>query len=159
MDVGCYAVMIARWLFAAEPIDVLATIERDPDFRVDRLVSAVMRFPMGQATFVCGGQLVRHQRVHLFGTTGRIEVEIPLNAPPDRGCRIFLGDGRDLHASGDETITMPVVDQYAEQGGYFSRAVRGLGAYPITLEDSVANMAAIDALFRSAESGRWETCV
>ena len=72
MDVGCYAVMIARWLFAAEPIDVLATIERDPDFRVDRLVSAVMRFPMGQATFVCGGQLVRHQRVHLFGTTGRI---------------------------------------------------------------------------------------
>ena len=158
MDVGCYAVMIARWLFAAEPIEVLAMIERDPELRVDRLVSALMRFPAGQATFVCGGQLVRHQRVHLFGSDGRIEVEIPLNAPPDRGCRIFLSDGRDLDTSGVETITLPLVDQYAEQGTHFSRAVRGHATYPISLEDSVANMAAIDALFRSADSGRWEAC-
>ena len=133
-------------------------IERDPGLGVDRLVSALMRFSSGQATFVCGGQLVRHQRVHLFGTTGRIEVEIPLNAPPDRGCRIFLSDGSDLSASGVDTITVPVVDQYAEQGSHFSRAVRGLAPFPIALEDSVANMTVIDALFRSASSGRWEAC-
>jgi predicted dehydrogenase len=158
MDVGCYAVLIARWLFAAEPLEVLAMVERDPDLGVDRLVSASMRFPDGQSTFVCGGQLVRHQRVQVFGTTGRIEVEIPLNAPPDRGCRIFLSDGSDLAAAGVDTITLPVVDQYAEQGSHFSRAVRALAPFPMSLEDSVANMCVIDALFRSTESGRWETC-
>lgn len=156
MDVGCYAVMLSRWLFEAEPIEVTAMVDRDPEMGIDRLVSAMLRFSSGQASFTCSGQLVRHQRVHIFGAQGRIEVEIPLNAPPDRGCRIFIDDGRDTAGSGIDVITVPVADQYTAQADHFSRSIRGLGTFPIPLEDSVSNMAVLDALFRSAVTGRCE---
>jgi predicted dehydrogenase len=86
MDVGCYPVMLARWLFGAEPLAVVGLVERDPTLGVDRLTSGLLRFAAGQATFTCGGQLVPHQRLQLFGTRGRIEVEVPFN-PPRTGRR------------------------------------------------------------------------
>ena len=94
--------------------------------------------------------------MQIMGTKGRIEVEIPFNAPADRPCRILLDDGRDLVGSGIETIAVQAVDQYALQGERFSAAVRGQGSVPVSLQDSLANMAVLDALFRSADSGRWE---
>ena len=159
MDIGCYPVTLARWLFRAEPVEVIAQIERDPDFGVDRLASALMRFPTGQATFSCSGQLVPFQRMEIFGTRGRIEVEIPFNAPPDRSCRIFVDDGSGLGGLAAETIEFPAVDQYSLQADQFSEAIRGKGAVPVSIDDAVANMAVIDALFRSADSGRWEAPV
>ncbi len=93
LDIGCYPITISRWLFGDEPVEAVGQIERDPDFGVDRLASALLRFPRGQAMFACAGQLVPYQRMHIFGTTGRIEVEIPFNAPSDRPTRIWV-DGR-----------------------------------------------------------------
>jgi predicted dehydrogenase len=159
MDVGCYAIMLARWLFAQEPGAVIACVERDPEMEVDRLTSALLRFPTGQATFSCSMQLVPYQRIQVFGTRARIEIEIPMNTPPDRTCRIFLDDGRDLFGGGIQTIAFAPVDHYTLQGDEFSRAVRGVGRVPVPLEDSIGNMAVIDALFRSAETARWEAPV
>jgi len=159
MDIGCYPITLSRWLFGAEPVEVVAQVERDPDFGVDRLASALMRFPNGQATFACSGQLVPFQRMEIFGTRGRIEVEIPFNAPPDRSCRIFVDDGSALGGLAAETIEFPVVDQYMLQADQFSAAIRGKGSVPVSIDDAVANMAVIDALFRSADSGRWEAPV
>lgn len=156
LDIGCYPVNIGRWLFDSEPTEVIAKVERDPDMRVDRLVSAVLHFPAGQSTFTCATQLVPYQRMHILGTRGRIEVEIPFNAPPDRGCRLFVDDGRDLTGAGVETIELPAVDQYALQADAFSVAVRDGRPVPVPLEDAIANMAVIDALFRSEASGRSE---
>lgn len=155
MDIGCYPIMLARWLFGAEPVDVAGALENDPRFGVDRLASGLLRFENGHAAFTCGGQLVPYQRFHVFGTTGRIEVEIPYNAPPDRGCRIRIDDGRTLGGSG-EIIEIDPADQYLLQAERFGDAIRGDGEVPMTLEDSIANMAVIDALVRSAASRRWE---
>ena len=157
LDIGCYPITLSRWLFGAEPTEVVAQMERDPDMRIDRLVSGLLRFANGQASFTCAGQLVPYQRVHLFGPRGRIEVEIPFNAPPEHACRIYVDDGRDLFGGGVETIELPVVDQYTLQADQFSQAIRGVGAVPVSLEDAIGNMAVIDALFRSGETGRWET--
>jgi predicted dehydrogenase len=156
MDIGCYPITLSRWLFGEEPEAVVAMLERDPEMGVDRLASAMLRFPSGQATFTCGGQLVSHQRMQVYGTKARIEVEIPFNAPPDSECRIFVDDGSELASAAAETITFPAVNQYRLQGDRFSEAVRGLGSVLVSLEDSIANMAVLDALVRSAESGRWE---
>ena len=155
MDVGCYGVMLARWLFGDEPWRVIAMLDRDPDLGVDRLGSVMMHFPSGHAAFTCGGQIARHQRVTLFGTHGRIEIGIPLNAPPDRRCRIIIDDGMDTFGGGADVVSLPAVDQYTLQGDHFARAVLGIAPFPISLEDSVANMSVIDAIFRSAESGAW----
>jgi predicted dehydrogenase len=100
---------------------------------------------------------VPYQRVQLFGHRGRLEVEIPFNAPPDRPCRIFVDDGRDVFGGGMETIALETCDQYTIQGDLFARAVRGDGAVAYPLEMTVQNMRLIEAVFRSAERGEWET--
>ena len=156
-DIGCYPINTARFVFGEEPRRAMALLERDPEMHTDRLTSAMLDFPSGQAVFTCSTQLVPCQRMQLFGTRGRIEIEIPFNAPPDRPCRIFVDDGSDLFGAGIQTETFPVCDQYTIQGDLFSRAVRGEGEVPVPLEDALRNMAVIDALFRSAESGLWET--
>ena len=156
MDVGCYPITISRWLFGAEPTEVVGLIERDPDMHVDRLTSALLRFEKGQATFSCATQLVPYQTMQIFGTKGRIAVEIPFNAPPRDECRIFVDDGSDLAGGGIEMITFPAVDQYAVQADRFSEAIRGIRGVPVPLEDAMGNMAVIDALFRSAQSHQWE---
>jgi predicted dehydrogenase len=157
MDVGCYPITMSRWLFGEEPEALIGLIDRDPELRVDRIASALMRFPSGgQATFTSAMQLAHYQRMQLHGTRGRIEVQIPFNAPNDRPCRIFVDDGRELGDRSAETIEFPAVDQYTLQGDNFSAAVRGEGSVPVSVDDAIGNMEVIDALFRSAESGRWE---
>jgi predicted dehydrogenase len=157
MDIGCYPINTSRFIFGEEPRRVMALLERDPEMQVDRLTSGMLDFPSGQSVFTCSTQLVPYQRMQLFGTAGRIEIEIPFNAPNHRPCRIFVDDGSDLFGAGVETESFPVCDQYTIQGDLFSRAIRGEGEVPVPLEDAIRNMAVIDALVKSAESGHWET--
>jgi predicted dehydrogenase len=150
MDIGCYPIHLSRWIFGEEPHRVSALLERDPDFGTDRLVSALLDFPSGQATFACGTQMAPYQRITFFGDKGRIEIEIPVNAPPDRETRIFV-----TADSNTRTETFPVCDQYTLQGDAFSRAILGEGEVPVPLEDALANTNVIVGLFRSAESNSW----
>ena len=156
MDIGCYPITISRWLLGAEPTEVIGLIERDPEMQIDRLTSGLLRFEKGQATFSCATQLVPYQTMQIFGTTGRIAVEIPFNAPPRDECRILVYDGSDLAGGGVDTITFQPVDQYSVQADRFSEAIRGVGDVAVSLEDAIGNMAVIDALFRSAQSHQWE---
>jgi predicted dehydrogenase len=155
LDIGCYPVNLSRFAFDEEPRRVIGLIERDPDWGVDRLISAVLDFPTGHATFTCSTQLAPYQRMQFFGTRGRIEVEIPFNSPNDRPTRILVSDNSNT-SSGVETIELPTCDQYTIQGDLFSRAIREGTETPLPLEDSINNMAVIEAIFRSAETGRWE---
>jgi predicted dehydrogenase len=156
MDIGCYPITLSRFLFGEEPARVAAQLERDPVFQTDRLTSALLAFPSGQATFVCSTQLVPHQRLQALGTKGRIEVQVPVNAIPDQPARIFVDDGRDVLGGGVETITIEPCDQYRIQAELFARAVLDGGPVATPLEDSILNMKVIEAAFRSAESGRAE---
>lgn len=156
MDIGCYPIVTSRFAFGEEPVRVMGVIERDPQMKIDRLTSAILEFPSGQAIFTCSTQLVPYQRMQFFGTKGRVEVEIPFNAPNDRPCRIFIDDGSDLLGAGIRTEEIATCDQYTIQGDLFSQAVREGGEVPVSVEEGIKNMAVIDAIFRSAESGQWE---
>jgi len=156
MDIGCYPITTSRFMFGEEPARVLGLIERDPDMKIDRLSSAIMEFPSGHAVFTCSTQLVPYQRVHFLGTKGRIEIEIPFNAPYDRPCRIFVDDGGNISGDSISVESVPTCDQYTIQGDFFSRAIREDSQVPVSLEDAIKNMAVIEAIFRSAESGKWE---
>jgi predicted dehydrogenase len=157
LDIGCYPITTSRFMFSEEPRRVAALVERDPEFGVDRLSSAILEFPSGQAIFTCSTQLVYYQRMHFLGTKGRIEIEIPFSAPTDRPCRLFVDDGSDLFGGGVETIEIPVSNQYIIQADRFSEAIRQGTDAPVPLEDAVGNMAVIEAIFRAAASGTWET--
>ncbi len=154
-DIGVYPIVAARYLFGAEPRRVLGLIERDPTFGTDRLTTGVLEFEAGQANFVCSTQMAPYQRVQALGTRGRIEIEIPFNAPPDRPCRLFVDDGAALDGSSARTETFDTCDQYRLQGEAFARCVHDGMAVEFPLEDSVGNMNVVDALFESAAGHRW----
>ena len=147
LDIGCYPVMFSRWLFDAEPVRVVALMDRDPVLEVDRLTAGLLDFGAGHASFTVGTQLANAQRMQLVGTTGSITLETPFNPPPDQRARIAVNG---------EIVEFDAVDQFTLQADAFARAVRGSGEVPMTLEDSIANMMVLDALFCSATSAQWE---
>jgi predicted dehydrogenase len=158
-DIGCYPITVSRFLFEAEPTRVVSLIERDPQMKTDRLASAILEYPAGHATFTCSTQLVPSQRVQICGTKGRIEIEIPFNAPPDKPCRIFIDDGAELGGAAAEVEQFPVCDQYGIQAELFSSHIRSGEPLEFPIENAVQNMRIIDAVFRSGETGRWEAVV
>lgn len=153
MDIGCYPISLSRFLFGAEPVRAMSHIELDPTTQVDRLTSAVLEFAAGTATFTCGTQIAPYQRVNIFGTTGRIEIEIPFNAPPDRPCRIWLQTGAELGSA--EEIRFDVCNQYTLQADVFARAILDDTPVPTPLADAIANMRVIERVVASAGSGTW----
>ena len=156
MDIGCYPITTARFIFGREPVRALGLFDFDPQLGTDRLTSAILDFGEGQAIFSCSTQSVPSQRWEVLGTTGRIELPIPYNAPPDLPTKLLLDNGSKLGGQSAREEQFPAVDQYALQGDAFSAAIRGEQPVPVSLEDAFGNMAAIDALFRSAKSGKWE---
>jgi predicted dehydrogenase len=157
MDIGCYPITMSRFLFEREPVRVAALIDRDPDLGTDRLSSALLDFSPGQAVFTCSTQLVPFQRMQVLGIKGRIDIEIPYNIPPDRPSRIFIDDGSELGGRSARVEEFPSTDQYAIQGDAFSRAIQEDSEVPVPLENALGNMAVIEAVLRSGESGRWES--
>lgn len=155
-DIGCYMIQASRLAFAGEPERVVASVERDPVMQIDRLTSAILEFRTGQAIFMSSTQLIARQHVEFLGTRGRIEIEIPFNAPKDRPTRIFVDSTGDLTGSGIRTEEFPVCDQYTLQGDEFSRAVMEGREVPVPLEEAIRNMRVIEAVFRSGETGVWE---
>jgi predicted dehydrogenase len=150
MDIGCYGVSLSRFIFAAEPQRVSAVIERDPKSGCDRLVSAVLEFFQGTAGFTVSTQLAPYQRVQIMGTTGRVEIEIPFNAPPDRPQRMWVQQNDKT-----EEIVFDKCNQYGLQADNFAAAVLDNLPVPTPLEDAVANMRVIERLFASAEKHSW----
>lgn len=150
LDIGCYTISLARFIFGAEPRRVFGIVEYDPKLKIDRLASSILDFGLGTSTFTCGTQLSSYQRVNIFGTQGRVEIEIPFNAPTDRPCKIWY-----QHGDQTEEILLDVCNQYTIQGDLFSQAVLNDTNVPTPIEDAVANMKVIEAVFRSAKSGTW----
>ncbi len=150
MDIGCYCISLARFIFDSEPKRVFGKLEYDPEFKTDRLCSGILEFVEGSSTFSCSTQLTPYQQVIIFGTEGRIEIEIPFNAPPNKPCRM-------LHQNKDqvEEIILEICNQYTIQGDLFSLAVLNNTEVPTPLEDSVANMKVLEAVILSSNSDTW----
>jgi predicted dehydrogenase len=156
-DIGCYGIVAGRFLFEAEPLQAVALIDRDPALRIDRTASALVDFGRGrQLSFTVSTQCAPYQRVQICGTRGRIEIQIPFNAPQGESVRLLIDDGASLDGSSVAVETLAPCDQYTLECEAFSRAVHGEIALPYGVEDAVTNMRIVDALFRSEKSGRFE---
>ena len=156
-DIGCYAILSGRYLIDAEPRRAISLIDRDPALGTDRTTSGLLDFGEGrQLGFTVSTQSCPYQRVQVVGTAGRIEVQIPFNAPQGGAMRIVVDDGATLDGCGSVTETLPVADQYRLQVEAFSRRVRGQESPGWGMDDAVAQARVIDALWRSERSGRWE---
>jgi predicted dehydrogenase len=156
MDIGCYPIKTSRMVFGEEPRRVSAAMVRDAALGTDILTSAILDYPSGQCVFTCSTQIVPNQSVRIYGTAGLIDFEIPFNAVAGRVSRIRIDDGSDITGAAIQVEEFAACDQYTLQGDRFSRAVLEQAPPPVALEDSLGNMAAMDAVARAAESGEWE---
>ncbi|MDB5079978.1 MAG: dehydrogenase [Chloroflexi bacterium] len=151
LDLGCYAISSARFIFGAEPKRVLGIVEYDPALKIDRLESGILDFGTGTATFTCSTQLSPYQRVNIFGTQGRIELEKPFGVSKGQPAGFRFQKGNDI-----EEIALPSANHYVTQCDLFSRAILEDTGVPTPLEDALANMQTIDAVLRSGKTGKWE---
>jgi predicted dehydrogenase len=153
-DIGCYSVNLSRMLFGSEPIRVQGSLRRDPSTGVDVLTSGLLDFEGGIATFTCSTRSESDQRVDIYGTTGRISIQIPFNIPPDRPTRLFLTAGGDPPvAPHTEVIEFPTADPYTVEAERFAAAVLDGGPTPVPPEDALANLRVIERIFAVAEDG------
>jgi predicted dehydrogenase len=158
MDIGCYPITAARYLFESEPKRVVSLVERDPNFGTDRLASVLADFGNGrQLSFICSTQTAGHQRVQVLGSKAKLEIIIPFNAPADERTAITVDIGGANDGSLARREILPAVDQYTEQAEAFALAVLGEQPLPWGVDDAIASMKVIDAIFASEKSGGWAT--
>jgi predicted dehydrogenase len=156
-DIGCYAIVASRWFLDAEPTRVAAVTAIDPAFGTDRLTSALLDFGDGRTSnFSVSTQSVFHQRVHVFGSKGRLEITIPFNQPQDEPTIYLTHDGSSAHGLNAVQHLVATNDQYMSQGEAFSKRIRDEKPTTAPLLDAMQNMRIIDAVFASAKSGRFE---
>ena len=151
MDIGCYCISQSRFIFGDEPLRVSGIVEYDPNTQTDRLASGILDFGNGTASFTCSTQLNPFQRFIIFGTLGRIEIEIPVNTPPDVESRIWLHK----NGSATEEIVFPRLDQYTLQAEAFSKAILEDLDVPTPFTDAISNMKIIEAIIESNRQGKW----
>ncbi len=152
MDIGCYCISFPRFIFGQEPERVMGIIDRDPEMKTDRITSGILDFSKGiTSVFTCSTQMMPFQRAQIVGTTGRIEIEIPVNVPPDQAAKVLL-------VTQDETreLKIDAADQYQIQAEQFSDSILNDTPVPVSFDDAINNMKVIDAIFASAESNNWE---
>lgn len=156
LDIGCYPVTGARFVFGAEPKRVVSLVDRDPTFRTDRTASVIADFGDGrQLTFICSMQMVPHQSLEILGTKGRVEIVIPYNAPQGEATALIVNHGRTFDESLARREIIPPCDQYTLQAEIFARAVRGGDPLPYGIDDAIASMRILDAIFESERTGAW----
>lgn len=151
MDIGCYCISFPRYLLGLEPERVIGVMDYDPEMKTDRLTSGLLDFSKGiVSTFTCSTQLMPYQRVQILGTEGRIEIEIPVNAPVNLATHVWLKT-----KTHEQEFIIEPVDQYTLQGDYFSAAIMNDNCIEPTLQDTVNNMKVIDAIVLSAKENKW----
>ncbi|BBE72399.1 Gfo/Idh/MocA family protein [Oharaeibacter diazotrophicus] len=156
LDIGCYPIVVSRFVLDAEPLRVAAAIDRDATFGTDRLTSALIDFGAGRhLTFQVATQSVPHQRVDVVGTAGRLQVMIPFNAPQGEATVIRFDDGVALGDAGIETIILPPSDQYGLEGEAFAKVIRGVEPAVYGVDDAIVMMTILEATERAAREGRW----
>lgn len=150
LDIGCYAISAARWLFDSPPKRVMAWLDLDPLFKTDRFAGGILDFGTGLATFSCATQLQAFQQVQVLGTEGRIEIETPFNPLANAPAYVNLQQGAEV-----QRIEIPPCNHYVLQFDAFAQSIRHHLPPPTPLSDALANMQVLDACIQSHQTATW----
>jgi D-xylose 1-dehydrogenase (NADP+, D-xylono-1,5-lactone-forming) len=154
MDVGCYCIDSTRYLLGEEPLEVKAFADIGAKSGVDETMVGLMRFPSGAlAHFDCGFRTFFTQTFELRGTDGRIYLErayVPLR--PDASADVIIRYWKGQvgsEGSSYEVIKVEKPDQYVLMVEDFADSILNNRPMKFPIEDSIAQMRAIDMLYAS----------
>lgn len=156
-DLGCYTVMTARYVFEREPVRVMALAEND-QHGVDIFTTAILDFGDGcHASFTVSTAMASAQTLHVVCERGFIDLPKPYVPARSEPSHIHVDISASHDLSDVTTTSFDALDQYESEVANFSKAIRGEKAPFFGVDDAVANMKVMDALFASMKSGQWET--
>jgi predicted dehydrogenase len=160
-DLGSYIISACSVVFGRAPLRVVAAIDRDPSFGIDRLTTALLDYGGRHATFTVGTQSgppeATHQQFSVLGSNGWLRFDFPYAHARSRDCHIFVGDSSSMGSFETSTHSFEPADQYALQIERFSRMLRGAPVPSWPIEDALSTLRTIEALFASARDGGWVT--
>jgi predicted dehydrogenase len=160
-DLGSYAVNALNLVFGRAPERVVAALEHDPHFRIDRLSSVLLDYGSGQATSTVASQAgpsswATHQQLTVLGARGWLRFDFPFVQARPTTCRIEVGDETSVGGIATFVHAFEPLNQYALQIERFSRRVLGDSVRTWPIEDALRTLRTIEAIFASARNGGWQ---
>ncbi len=161
-DLGSYIIAACSVIFGRAPLRVVAALDFDPVFKIDRLSTIMLDYGEGHATFTVGMQSGpsvggTHQQFSILGTNGWLRCDSPYAQRQPRESHIFLGDHTAAGSYESSSLVFPAVNQYTLQMERFSRLVLGENVPRWPIEDSVTTLRVIEAAFESARRQEWRS--
>lgn len=159
-DLGTYVIAACNLVFGRPPLRVCATMDIDPGFGVDRLVTAMLDYGEAHASFTASSQggpsaWATHQQFSILGSSGWLRANFPYAQARATPCALEVGDLTSVGALPTKIREFPAVNQYALQIERFSRLVAGNDVRHWPIEDSLVTLRVIEGLFRSARDRDW----
>lgn len=156
VDLGIYSIQAARYVAGNEPLEVQATVFSDPVDaryrRVEQNIAWTMRFPGALASCTASWSYSGQNNIRAAFRDGFISLD-----PATLGARNRIFVGRDRGGTfGVEEQSVPFVDQLVRQIDHFSEAVLNQTAPMTDGYEGLRDILAIEALYRSVQSGRIE---
>jgi predicted dehydrogenase len=150
-DIGVYCLNAARYLFQAEPEEVVAfsATRTDKRFRdVNEMVSAILRFPEDRlASFTCSFGAADARDYQIIGTEGSLRVEEAYTYA-GAATHVLTRDGK------KKTTSFKRKDQIAAEIQYFSEKVRQGKRPEPDGREGLADIRIVRALLKSLRSGK-----
>ncbi|PIB26864.1 oxidoreductase [Amylibacter kogurei] len=153
-DIGVYPTVTTRFVTEQEPVRLRAEIDFSKEFGTDTFANVTAEFPDFSMSFYVSTQLAMRQEMTFHGDKGRIHLQAPFNAGLYDLARVNVFDNE---TDSETSFKFSAVRQYVTEVEAFVNAVHDRTLPHFTLENSRKNQAFIDAIYRAAKSGDWET--
>ena len=151
-DLGVYCINAARYLFDDEPIEVRATTASkrgDRRFRqVEEMATAILHFPGDRvAQFTCSFGSGNVASLELVGTKGMLRIEPAYEYTGELKWAVTINDKK-------REKTFPAGDQFAPELIHFSDCILNGKRPEPDGNEGLADVRIVEAIFKSAASGR-----
>lgn len=145
MDVGCYPVNLCRAVFGHAPVAVGARVYTPTEGEVERAANAVLDFGDGCFGLIDSNfELPPRQVGEVIGEAGTITIPLPFTPGNIETVVVVTTEGQSLHQH------FTPVDQYRLEVEYFGNSIRLGHDVPFPLEETLENLATIEAIYQSA---------
>jgi predicted dehydrogenase len=152
-DIGIYCQNAARYVFADEPTQVLATASNSGDRRfseVPETVHVIMKFPRERiAHFVCSFGAADRSRYEIVGTKGSVVVDPAFEYAEGLSYELTIGEKK-------QRKKFLKSDQFAPELVHFAKCVRANRRPEPSGLEGLIDVAIIESIHRSINSGKWE---
>ena len=153
-DIGIYCMNAARYVFAAEPTQIFATATNSGDKRfreVPETVHVLMKFPGNRiANFICSFGAADRSRYEVVGTKGSVVCEPAYEYAEGLAYEVTIGEKK-------RRKKFAKSDQFAPELIHFAKCVRTGRRPEPSGKEGLIDIAILEAIHRSIQSGRWES--